>query len=865
MVKGNNKIVRTDTDKYNMKINNELRLVLASIVLIIFAINLSSAYIDTPYPSLSQTKNFSNEDNSLNYVTENITLSPDPTIRYIFLPKYGLVTNASFIFRNSSMISSFINANYSNASTSTTTVTLRNQFGVSIIPTTNIYISNITIFNYARTNLKGIAIYNSSGLMDFRFGNYSNNFNVSLYMLSGQKYRIECNYTLGGTPTDFPRIASFSYGKVYSTYFNITNFSSFGVDVANSDYLCLESLISNYSTINFVNITLGYDGDLTPVFYHNTLLNTTNKTDFTIALSNYTTRCSNNENTYLYPGSTKQGCRIPINFYSGTNFNLEYLNISITDFGYEENSQTYNITTYETSTETFRLNISIDPNLYTTQSATLVYNGTAYTSTSSLQNGKVIFTSTIDIPLSISSYQNNTFYWNISLSNSSGTTYYQTSIKNQTVYPIYFSLCNSTNRAVYVNFTFKDESNSNSLSAFTDLSTWTYYLGGGTRNKTLLYSNQVYSNSSYAFCLLSNNQTMKTVLQYYQYSATGFPQRQFYYSGPLTNSTTNQILYLLNASAGVYTTFIANTQSGGTIPGVTVQVYRQISGLNTLISQGITDAAGASTYWLNPNYDHTVIFSKNGYNTQSLTLRPTQSTYTVVMNGGTSNASFSQYLSGVEWTHYPSQGVLQPNTTYTFGLNITADYGDITRCKLELLNNTAFVLTTVSGCSAYGGNISVNYNTGNNQVVFMKFYIDQGSGYVVLDPFRYWVDATNVSSYYTIKSFFESLNTFSEDFGGTDVRNNYTKLIAFFIVLTIIIGFISYNFGTELTNPGWNIIIMYGVILFASIAGFFTVDYYSSFQNIGFSVPWIDKYFIAFILGLYVAGFFMSKFRRENA
>jgi hypothetical protein len=592
------------------------------------------------------------------------------------------------------------------------------------------------------------------------------------------------------------------------------------------------------------------------IYYYPGLFNQSNNrtNNFYNTLNSYLSTCSYTDNY----------CVVPITFNSSTAGVLNYSDVLFSNEGFIENSQNYSTTAYETENKRFTLNASYDVNYYTTSSASLIYGSTNYPATKVASGNNNFYTIDLDIP-NVFATENWTFYWNLSLTPSGGSTeYYYSNRYNQTVTPIYLSLCNATNNVRYINFTFRDESTGSAMSAATDLSTWTYYLGNGTTYKTLVYTDTS-AKASFAYCFTPKDRTLNTVLEYYQYSATGFPQRQYYLSSALTNTTTNQVLYLLNSSQGIYSTFITNNPSANVISGVTVQVYREISGSSVLISQGLTDSAGSVTFWVNPNYVHTIVFSKTGFQTQTLTVRPTQSVYTVIMGGSGTTAAFEQYLAGITWYSYPSQKFLAPNTTYTFGLNINAIYEDIVSCKVELLDTNNNVVNSVTGCSASGGNISFEQNTGSYSKLFLKFYVDVGNGLVVLDPIDYWIDATDTSSINTIKSFFESLTGYNSDFGASDARNTYTKVVAFFLVLTIIIAFLSFTTGADLTNPGWAVIIIYGAILLGSVAGFFTIDIFNVTENDGFNKEWINKYFIAGITGLYTTGFILSRFRRENA
>jgi hypothetical protein len=88
-----------------------------------------------------------------------------------------------------------------------------------------------------------------------------------------------------------------------------------------------------------------------------------------------------------------------------------------------EISQTYNTSAYETDSQTFKVNYVYDSSAWDSTSATFNYDGTSYTATKQGTGDNINFTKTIDVS-EVDSASNKSFYWNIALSNSTGTYYY---------------------------------------------------------------------------------------------------------------------------------------------------------------------------------------------------------------------------------------------------------------------------------------------------------------------------------------------------------------------------------------------------------------------------------------------------------
>jgi hypothetical protein len=124
-------------------------------------------------------------------------------------------------------------------------------------------------------------------------------------------------------------------------------------------------------------------------------------------------------------------------------------------YGFKENSQTYNNLTLENSEETFLINATYDSNYYSSAIAFLIYNGTTYTGTKTGTGDTVTFSASLLTP-PVSTDTNKTFYWTIGLYNGTGTEYYNSTSKNQTIKNLGIDDC-SVNTIVLLNYTLFDE------------------------------------------------------------------------------------------------------------------------------------------------------------------------------------------------------------------------------------------------------------------------------------------------------------------------------------------------------------------------------------------------------------------------
>ena len=559
-----------------------------------------------------------------------------------------------------------------------------------------------------------------------------------------------------------------------------------------------------------------------------------------------------------------------INITDGTNVNLILwvndtsgnTNSSFTSWDYLafQNSITFNSITYETAYETYLLQI-ISKSGVTPSNGRFNYGGTEYTATITPTGGNNYNISgrSQDIPTVGGATDNSfNFTWT-SDSSDIGTSNY-----NQTVYPISFSMTLTSCDAGslnYLNFTFKDEADDADLNASNDLTDVNYWLGSGTVSKSLITSNTT-DNDYYVFCLEPQNRTL-TLDMVFKYSRSGYPIRTFAYDGDsFTNETTNQTLYLLATADGIYSSFNIINSVGNPIQGVKVIIERQFSGVWTVIGQDTTGSDGSVTFWVNPNFQHRITAEKTGYTTGIVTITPTQSTYTMTLASSLEEGGYISELPGLKWVVLPAIGTI-PSGNNNFNATVTSTESNLENCKFELLNSTnssqVLAITTDITNSSYCY-LTITYGATENNNLFGRLSIDTDNttGFVVVDSDWKWIvqDIEN-KEWRSIGSFFGDLRTIGEFGEGNEAE--FSRIVFFFILITIFVGVFNYFTGVEFTNPGISLIVIWVIVLIASASGFLTFDSGSSNVN-----DRIEQWGFFFILTLMVGGFILSTMRRAQ-
>lgn len=483
--------------------------------------------------------------------------------------------------------------------------------------------------------------------------------------------------------------------------------------------------------------------------------------------------------------------------------NSTFYNQTITD---DINNMTYANTTYSTQKEYFNLSLSYNNTIITAISAKLWYNNTAYTSTKSGTFDNTIFTATPNAP-ALNYPDNVTFFWQLAITNSTGTSYVNTSSANQSVDWIRFQICNSTISIPFINYTFQDERNSTTIQAKLGTGTFYYYLNNASVNKTYTYSNLT-TNYNYTFCFYPP-QKQVYVNQYFTYYNTNYPQRSY---DPLSflysNSTNNTLLYLLFSDDGQYVTFQVVNNANQPLSDVLVSAYNPSSGL---IESKYTDSSGGVTFWLDPLTTYTIIAEKTGYTSASFSVTPTNTEYTIQLGTSTTSTT-SDYTKGISITLSPTTGsTLYNNTDYKFEFNISSSYWSLDGYGFILKNASGTELNSTSGAAATGGSINVYANTQNYTTIIIDYYYVVNSTYI--NSSASWNVQRQGLDSWSIKNLIDDIKLFKGQ--GMFGMNDFTLTLMAFLILIFSAGIMSYKFG--FTGSGAIMVVIFALVLMLDV------------------------------------------------
>ncbi len=338
-------------------------------------------------------------------------------------------------------------------------------------------------------------------------------------------------------------------------------------------------------------------------------------------------------------------------------------------------------------------------------------------------------------------------------------------------------------------------------------STFDYYLGGGTVNKTFSFIN-ITDNYNYEFCA-TPNQTLNvdSFIQYKQ--GTAYPQRVF--DAPVvqyTNDTTHSILYLLGVADGIFVTFQTISTANLVLSGVAITAVREISGGDVTVGQGTTGADGGVTLWLNPDFIHDFTFIKSGFPTLQESFAPTQSSYTITL-GGTTTPTDS-FFKGIDFSVIPTNTSLTNDTTYTFGFTLTSAFWDLEEYgfNLRLANGT---IITGDTTSTSGTALTKSYNTNNQTKVYLDYFWKVNSTYT--NGTKLWIVYNTENTQWSISTFFTDLTLYLDSgFFGID---DFGRYLIIFIIIFFTVGIMSFKFG--FTSPMTISVMTFLIVFFFDV------------------------------------------------
>lgn len=248
-------------------------------------------------------------------------------------------------------------------------------------------------------------------------------------------------------------------------------------------------------------------------------------------------------------------------------------------FGVLVNSNTYNLTTSESFTESFVTNITI-PSSESVSSANLIWNGTLYSGNIDGTGTNYILSRTITIP---SGTGNKTWYWSINFASGSQQ---NTSNLIQTVNSLSVDNCSSNTMQIF-NFTLYDEDSRNNLTGTIELIINFFNTQRTASAGSFNASYAVNATTSAKVCVAQTNSTYNLDYQAKYYSNSSYVvEYKFAQALTFNNNTGIQSVKLYDLLDSRSTSFTITLQNPdlSKINGAVIDIQRQYVPINQFIS-----------------------------------------------------------------------------------------------------------------------------------------------------------------------------------------------------------------------------------------------------------------------------------------
>lgn len=639
------------------------------------------------------------------------------------------------------------------------------------------------------------------------------NFTSNITLTRGTKYAIHLTF-LDGNPANWQNNTNgYGGGNVFysqdngTTWLNQSNldwiFRVYGNLGANISIILLSPSNNSVISSDIVNLVASANpsnGNLT-----NATFFLWNSTGTLIGLNRTTvTGTTTNTTNASFSGISNNGSSFKWNtlFCSRNNSGFSLCNFAASNFtfriGSQEITNISNLTTYETESQSFFVNFS-SPLALIPVSADLLYGDSSYTGTiTQTSANNYNLSALIDIPIGAGSKT-----WLFSVTYGNGNMQ-NLSSHTQVVAPINLTLCSSDPQNIaYYNLSFKNETAAQQNVPAILSSSWSYWLGSGTSNKTLTFINST-ENFAYTFCFSPGNKTVTTSYSLIYDNAESQQRTYAANDEEITNSTTQKILYLLPTSEGIFVTFQVINVAEQAVSGALINVTRTSDGVN--VGASLTDAAGSATFFLDPDVSYTFVVTAEGYEDFTTTITPTQTSYTITLGSGASQQA-NDYSQGISYVIKPTDRVLNNDTTYNFNFTLSSSFWEVDSFGFILKNRTTILASTSQASN--GGTVSVNLNTGDQQFIIMEYFWIIDGNYT--NATTTWSVYRLTDDQFSVMRFFTDLRAYTSQ--GIFGLNQTSMTIIVFIIIFFITGFASFKYG--ITSPA-----AVSGILFALVAIF---------------------------------------------
>lgn len=406
--------------------------------------------------------------------------------------------------------------------------------------------------------------------------------------------------------------------------------------------------------------------------------------------------------------------------------------ISYTPLPFNTLDLDYNNETSSGGLETFSINLTYDSSSYTGITTYLTYNNTNYSTSSTGTGDNKQFQTSISVP-GTDTETNKSFYFDIGLTNSSGTFWYQSTTNNQSISPINLSNCSLTDIKLF-NLTMLDEESLSEING-----TIEYYLNLysiGTTNLITSYNNSITYEigDTPQICISNLNSTYKLeyTIKYYGNSSY-YDKYKIIQNLTINNETTTQLLDLYNllqASGNTFKVILVGSTIGN--KGLLIDAQKEYVSQNQFISvensesdnsgEGVLHLiTGSEVYNFLVTYQNKLLGTFNNYKVQCQ--NPSTQQCTITLNLAQATGQIPDFETYGNISLYYSLD----NSTNILSLTYSSTDGEVKYITQNVIKNDGYGNTTIcyQETSGTSGTLTCSIPTQyQNYSIFSEVYVN---------------------------------------------------------------------------------------------------------------------------------------------
>jgi hypothetical protein len=193
-------------------------------------------------------------------------------------------------------------------------------------------------------------------------------------------------------------------------------------------------------------------------------------------------------------------------------------------------------------------------------------------------------------------------------------------------------------------------------------------------------------------------------------SSAGYHSRTIYDTWYCTQPRYDEKKYLVATGDGLDVRFHIYDANGNTITNALVTANATVGGSSVEVESAYSDSSGTASTFLYPYSSYYIVVSRNGYNTYSFTIQPTQQDYTVTLTSSNATA-FSSVFDEILYDIDPDR--VEKAAAQNISLTVVSFNSTILFFSFNITDQNNVLLFSQNSTNATGGYMVATVNATN--------------------------------------------------------------------------------------------------------------------------------------------------------